>query len=156
MLDMGVYPLNFVRYATGMEPIAEAKATASTTRPEIYKNVEETMAYDLEFPNGIIAHCRTSFGENYNTMQVNCENGWYKMDPFSGYSGNQGSTSDGKIFNKDLNLKTPYLQARQMDDDVITIKNKGVGIAPGEEGLKDIKIVEAIKIAAMSGGRVEL
>ena len=49
MLDMGVYPLNAVRYSTGLEPVA-VTAFASTTRPEIYKEVEETMKFDLEFP----------------------------------------------------------------------------------------------------------
>ncbi len=154
MLDMGVYPLNAVRYATGLEPIAVHKAVASTTRPEIYKEVEETMNFDLEFPGGIMASCKTSFGENMNTLQVDCENGWYKMNPFQGYSGNQFTTSDGKLNNKDIQLKTPYLQARQMDGDVLAMKNKTSLIAPGEEGLKDIMIVEAIKKSAATGQRV--
>ena len=54
MRDMGVYPLNAARYATGLEPIA-VTAYASTTRPEIYTEVEETMNFDLEFKDGITA-----------------------------------------------------------------------------------------------------
>src|SRR6187551_2957940 len=46
MYDMGVYPLNATRYSTGLEPVA-VTAKASTTRPAIYTEVEETMAFDL-------------------------------------------------------------------------------------------------------------
>jgi hypothetical protein len=41
-------------------------AQASTTRPEIYKEVEETMMFMLDFPSGARAACQTSFGINMN------------------------------------------------------------------------------------------
>jgi glucose-fructose oxidoreductase len=62
MGDMGVYPLNATRYSVGLEPIA-VTAVASTTRPEIYKEVEETMNFELEFPGGATATCVASFGK---------------------------------------------------------------------------------------------
>src|SRR3954464_8057341 len=74
MGDLGTYPLNALRYGTGLEPIA-VTAKASTTRPEIYKEVEETMAYELEFPGGATASCRASFGENMNDLLVTCTKG---------------------------------------------------------------------------------
>src|SRR5690606_39975605 len=98
MYDMGVYPLNAVRYATGLEPVA-VTAKASTTRPEIYTEVEETMEFRLEFPKGIIANCVTSFGRGMNDLRVNCKNGWYELSPFQAYTGIKGKTSDGKLFN---------------------------------------------------------
>ena len=49
MGDMGVYALQGARLASGEEPIA-VTAQASTTRPEIYHEVEETMMFQLEFP----------------------------------------------------------------------------------------------------------
>ena len=75
MGDMGVYPLNAVRYVTGLEPIA-VTAKASTTRPEIYNEVEETMNFELEFPGGLVASCEASFGKNQNTIDVHCKKGW--------------------------------------------------------------------------------
>ena len=51
MYDMGVNPFNADRYSTGLEPIA-VTARTSTTRPEIYKEVEETINFDLDFPGG--------------------------------------------------------------------------------------------------------
>jgi glucose-fructose oxidoreductase len=139
MYDMGVYPLNAARYCTGLEPIA-VTAKQSTTRPEIYTEVDETMNFELEFAGGTHAICETSFGKGMNDLQANYEKGWIKLSPFQNYSGISGSTSDGIK----LTARIQNQQARQMDDDAIAIKNKAAVLVPGEEGLKDIRVVEAI------------
>lgn len=152
MLDMGVYPLNALRYSIRKEPLSVLSAKASTTRPEIYHEVEETMEFELEFPGGVIGKGMTSLGKGMNSLQVNCEKGWYKLEPFQAYNGVKGMTSDGKVLNKTINNQ----QAKQMDDDSLSIMNKKPMLVPGEEGLKDIRIVEAIKQAAKDGKRVSL
>lgn len=139
MYDMGVYPLNAVRYCTGLEPIA-VTARASTTRPSVYTEVEETMEFDLDFPGGIVAHCETSFGKGMNELQVDCKKGWYNLTPFQSYSGIRGTTSDKRT----LNATVANQQARQMDDDALAILNNTKVLVPGEEGLKDIRVVEAV------------
>jgi glucose-fructose oxidoreductase len=150
MGDMGVYALQGARLATGEEPIA-VTAQASTTRPEIYKEVEETMMFQLQFPSGALAACHTSFGIQMNYLQVNYEKGWLKMEPFSAYSGNKGSHSGGII---DFPLKSQ--QAKQLDDDCTALMNATQLLAPGEEGLRDIKVVEAIYKATQNGGTVKI
>lgn len=151
MYDMGVYPLNATRYSTGLEPIA-VTAQASTTRPEIYKEVEETMNFQLEFPGGATAQCETSFGKNMNTLMVTCDKGWYKLVPFQGYNGLNGVTSDGKV----IKFPIDNQQAKQMDDDALAILNNTAVIAPGEEGLKDIRVVEAIYRSVAAKKRVTI
>lgn len=151
MYDMGVYPLNAARYSTGLEPLA-VTARQSTTRPEIYKEVDETMAFELEFPGGITAKCETSFGKGMNDLLVTCEKGWYKLSPFQAYNGVKGTTSDGK----NLNATIPNQQARQMDDDALAIINKTPVMVPGEEGLKDIRVVEAVYRSVAENRKVKI
>lgn len=151
MYDMGVYPLNAVRYSTGLEPIA-VTATASTTRPEIYKEVEETMAFNLEFRGGATAICETSFGKGMNNLLVTCDKGWYKLAPFQAYSGINGITSNGIK----LDATIPNQQAKQMDDDALAIINNTAVMVPGEEGLKDIRVVEAIYKSVAEKRRIEI
>jgi glucose-fructose oxidoreductase len=139
MYDMGVYPLNAARYSTGLEPVA-VTARQSTTRPHIYTEVDETVVFDLEFPGGVTAHCETSFGKSMNDLKVTCEKGWYKLSPFQSYSGIEGVTSNGIK----LNAHIPNQQAKQMDEDALAIKNGTPVLVPGEEGLKDIRVVEAV------------
>ena len=151
MYDMGVYPLNATRYVTGEEPIA-VTAQQSTTRPEIYKEVDETMKFRLEFPGGIVADCETSFGKDMNTLNVKCNNGGYKLEPFQQYSGINGITTDGIK----LNATIPNQQAKQMDEDALSIINNTPVLVPGEEGWKDILVVEAIYRSVKEKGRVTI
>ena len=151
MYDMGVYPLNAARYSSGMEPVA-VTARASTTRPEIYTEVEETMHFDLEFPGGATAKCETSFGRGMNELQVDFQNGSYNMSPFQAYSGINGETSDGIKLNENI----PHQQARQMDDDALAILKRSKPLVPGEEGLKDIRVVEAIYRSVKEKKRISL
>lgn len=151
MYDMGVYPLNAARYVTGLEPIA-VTAQQSTTRPEIYKEVDETMQFRLEFPGDIIADCETSFGKGMNTLDVKCNKGGYKLEPFQAYSNINGITTDGIK----LNEKIPNQQAKQMDDDALAIINQSAVMVPGEEGWKDILVVEAVYRSVKEKGRVTI
>jgi glucose-fructose oxidoreductase len=148
---MGVYPLNAVRYATQMEPVA-VSARTEISRPEIF-TADETTYFNLEFPGGIHAKCKTTFDENLNELKVNCNNGWYGLSPFQSYNGVKGKTSKGQI----LQPFQGNQQARQMDDDARAILNNQKPLVPGEEGLSDIRIVEAIfKSASKGGQRIKL
>jgi len=152
MYDMGVYPLNAIRYASGEEPIAVVKASHETNRPKVYTEVDETTLFTLEFPSGLVANGKTSFGMNMNELRVECEKGWYELRPFQAYNGVRGRTSDGK----ELNQRIPNQQAKQMDEDAMAIKENTAVMVPGEEGLRDIRIVEAIYQSAKEGKRIAL
>jgi len=151
MGDMGVYALQSARLATGEEPNS-VLAQSFTTRPKVYHEVEETMMFQLEFPSGARAACHTSFGIQMNHLQVNYEKGWLKMQPHSSYSGNNGSMSNGTVINFPLENQ----QAKQMDEDANSILNNKALIVPGEEGLRDIRVVEAIYRSAAQNCIVKL
>jgi len=152
MYDMGVYAIQGARLGTGMEPVAVVSAKTSTTRPEIYKNgLDETAVAQLEFPGGVLADIKTSFGENVNFLTIQCEKGDIKMEPYSGYNGLQGSSPLGAIKHS---YEVPWQQATQMDDNSLSIMQGKPMLVPGEEGLRDIRIVEAIYASAASGKRV--
>jgi glucose-fructose oxidoreductase len=151
MYDMGVYPLNAARYSAGLEPIA-VTARTSTTRPEIYKEVEEIVNFDLDFPGGATAACEATFGKNVNELRVTCSKGGYELIPFQIYSGVQGVTSNGT---KLVAVKGNQ-QARQMDDDALSIMNNSAVLVPGEEGLKDIRVVEAIYRSAAENKKIAI
>jgi glucose-fructose oxidoreductase len=147
MYDMGVYPLQAARYSTGEEPIA-AVAQHFANRPEIYTEVDETTMFQLEFPSGAIAQCTTSFGMGMNHLNVTYERGWAKLEPFSSYSGVGGSASGGRQLEPDPGNQ----QARQMDNDALAILRDQPVLVSGEEGLRDIRVVEAVYASAKQGG----
>jgi glucose-fructose oxidoreductase len=154
LYDMGVYSIQGARLGTGMEPVSVVSAQTSTTRPEIYKDgLDETAVARLQFPGGVMADIKTSFGENINFLDIECEKGAIKMSPYSAYAGVRGSSPLGEI---NFPYTVPWQQARQMDDDALAIMEGRPMLVPGEEGLRDIRIVEAIYKSAATGKEVKL
>lgn len=154
LYDMGVYAIQGARLGTNMEPLSIVSATTSTTRPEIYKNgLDETTIATLEFPGGVMADIKTSFGENVNFLDITCEKGDINMKPYSNYNGVKGKSPLGDIY---FPYEVPRQQALQMDDDSRSIKAGTPMLVPGEEGLRDIRIVEAIYKSAGTGKQVKL
>lgn len=153
MYDMGVYVLQGARLATGEEPIA-VTAQQFTSRPNVYKNgLDETTMAQLVFPSGARAAVQTSYGMNMNFLHVTGSKGTLRMEPYSPYNGQKGEYPGGKIEHR---YEVPYQQAQQMDDDAEAIIQKKPMLVPGEEGLRDIKIVEAIYEAARTGREVKI
>jgi glucose-fructose oxidoreductase len=152
--DMGVYSIQGARCGTGMEPIAVVSAKTISTRPEIYKDgLADVVEATLEFPGGVMADIKTSFAENINFLTVNCEDGTLEMQPFSAYAGVKGKSPLGEINHP---YEVPMQQAMQMDNDALAILENKPVLVPGEEGLRDIRIVEAILKCAETGERVSL
>jgi len=149
MYDMGVYCLNATRYVTGEEPLA-VMAQEVNERPA-FTEADENTLFQLEFPSGALATCATSFAMNINYLNVTAEKGWYNLSPFQAYRGVKGMSSNGP-----LNFTIENEQTKQMDDDCLAIMNKTAPIVPGEEGLADIRVVNAIQLSAKLGRRVEL
>lgn len=152
LYDMGVYPINAIRYASGLEPIA-VTGSLSTERKEMFPDVDESAVFELELPGGIMTTGECSFAKNLNHLDVKCTDGWYRLNPFSSYTGVQGETSSGTLLPPDPH----HQQARQMDNDAVAIKEGKHPIVPGEDGLADVRIVNAIMESSRRGGvRVEL
>ncbi len=152
LYDMGVYTINALRHAGQMEPIAVISASQSTNRPKAFFEVDETTEYVLEFPDGVVGSGKTSVGEEVNILQVSCKNGSYMLSPMQAYNGLKGERSDGvKIYTQIENQ-----QALQMDNDALAIMNDQHVLVPGIDGLRDIRIVNAIQQSAISGGRISI
>lgn len=154
LYDMGVYAIQGARLGTAMEPIAIVSAKTSTTRPEVYKNgLDETTVATLEFPGNVLADIKTSFAENINYLNINCQKGEIKVAPFQGYAGVKVSSPLGEV---NHSYQVPWQQAKQMDDDALAIMQNKPMLVPGEEGQRDIRIVQAIYKSAANGQRVKL
>ena len=150
MYDMGVYALQGARLAAGEEPIS-LTAEHVTNRPEIFKDADEITHFQLHFPSGAVANCTGSHGLNTNFLKVNYDKGSLHMDNFSAYNNNKGSSTLGEI-----NFPVDNQQAKQMDEDALAIMQNKPQLVPGEEGMRDIRIVEAIYKSAATGKTVKL
>jgi glucose-fructose oxidoreductase len=146
MMDMGVYPLQAARYTTGEEPISVSAQTFKI-RPDKVE-ADEVTSFQLQFPGGTVANCETGFHASFNYLKVFCEKGWYELDPFSSYNGIKGKKSQGEFDFPQVNQ-----QARQMDEVAWCIMNDKPMRVTGDEGLKDIIVVEKIWESIAQGGK---
>lgn len=146
LMDVGIYCVQAARYTSGMEPIAVTAQQGPTTDPAKFKGIEESLSFQLEFPNGLVAECECSYSKDMNLLHADAEKGWFELSPAYAYEGITGKTSAGKI-----EFPGVTQQALQMDDFAMAIKQKRPSPVPGEMGLQDVKILEAIYKAMASG-----
>ncbi len=150
MMDVGIYVIQAARYVTGEEPIA-ITAQEIKTDPVKFKEVDETISWQMEFPSGVIASCITSYATGTNHLRVACENGWFELGPAYNYGPIKGKTKDGE-----MDLPHTNHQALHMDAVSQQILEGKPNTVPGEEGMKDMKVIEAIYKAIEKGERISL
>jgi predicted dehydrogenase len=152
LMDVGIYALQATRYITGEEPTL-VTAVESTIDHVKFNSVEESIAWQLKFPSGVIASCDSSYNFNgMNRYQAFADNGWFQLSPAYGYGGIEGKRSDGEL------IKFPGMDqfAAEMDNFAECILKNQPTKVPGEEGLRDVKILMAIYEAARTGKAVNL
>lgn len=148
LVNMGVYSIQSAIYGSGQNPIS-VSAQEFSTRPEYFKDTDETITAQFEFPNGAIGNIFTSHNVNVNRMHVSCRNGWFELDPANSYGPLQGRTSNGSK----ISFPHQRQQALQMDDFAKHILFDEANVAPGEMGKRDMIIVEAIYQSIREGGK---
>jgi predicted dehydrogenase len=152
LMDLGIYCLQGIMYTSGMEPVAVTAQQSPISDKTKFIDIEETLHWQMEMPNGMVAECVTSYTDNYNFLKAETGNGWFEISPAFNYTGLKGNTSDGKIISY-----APFSQqSKQMDGIALSIKNNTPSIVPGEMGRRDVKIIEAIYEAMRTGKRVDI
>lgn len=69
LVDLGIYPLNTIRFLLGLNPVA-VSATIHSSGP-IFSDVEKHVAFQLEFPEETTASCTASFSAHpASTLQI--------------------------------------------------------------------------------------
>lgn len=152
LYDMGVYTVSGIRYASGIEPVKVLNAKHIIDRPKLFTEVDETTEYQLLLANGVVANGYTSVGSRINILQVDCESGWYNLSPMQAYYAVSGERSDGHKLDAIVRCQ----QCLQMDNDSLAIMNDTDLRCPGELGMRDIQIIEAIFKSAKLGSEVDV
>ncbi len=156
LMDIGIYALQATRYITGEEPVEVNAMQYSTPGDPRFKEVEETVNFQLRYPSGVLAQCTSSYGySGQNRYRVVTERGWFELEPATSYTnlkmrvGRAGSIEERTM---------PQIDhfAAEMDHFSDCIMNAKEPLTPGQEGLRDLRIMMAIYEAARSGRTVRL
>lgn len=148
LMNMGVYAIQSTIYGTGENPIS-VSAQEFSTRPEYFKDTDETIMAQFAFPSGAVANISTSHNFNANSMYVSGTSGWFQLQPANNYGPLSGKTSKGE------EIKFPHesQQKLQLDDFAKHVLFGEPNKAPGEMGKRDMMIVEAVYASIAKGGQ---
>jgi predicted dehydrogenase len=154
MMDIGIYSINGARYMIGEDPIWVTAQETKTDPVKFKEGVDETIQFQFGFPGGATASCLSTYAmSNLDRFFLDGDKGYAELLPSTGYGPIKGRTNKGE-------LDFPHVthQTVQMDEMAAIILQNKQPIVPvdGEEGLKDMKIIDAIFQAAKTGKKIEL
>lgn len=145
MMDVGIYAIQGARYVTGEEPVS-VTAQEFKTDPVKFAEVDEMIFWQMEFPGGAVSTSTTSYASSFDRLYISADSGWLELQPAFGYGPQAGSSGKGV-----LDFPQVTEQALQMDDFAMCVQSNRESSVNGEEGLKDLKVIEAIYRAIGSG-----
>ncbi len=154
MMDIGIYSINGARYMLGEEPIWVTAQETKTDPVKFKEGIDETIQFQMGFPSGAVANCLSTYAMNHlDRFYMTGSDGWAEMKPSTGYGPIKARTHKGE-------LEQPHIthQTLQMDGMAQFIFEGVAPIVPvdGEEGVKDMKIIDAIFLAVKTGQKVKL
>lgn len=162
LMDMGIYNLNTTRFVLGEEPNMVLASTFSTPADKRFKEVEESVMFQLFFPSGTIANCTTSYGvANNKQFHCHCDDGG-KLVMTNAFAYG-GLTFEESYFEKGAEQKLTHSYgneknqfALEMDHMADCVMFNKVPYTKGEEGLQDHIIMDAIYRSARTKKPVKI
>ncbi|KQR41314.1 Gfo/Idh/MocA family protein [Deinococcus sp. Leaf326] len=154
--DVGIYSLNTIRFVTGQEPEWVFAAQHQPQGDLRFTEVEESVSFMLGFADGVVANCLTSYGAlKTSTLRVLGEEGALLMDPAFPYDGLKLTIEDeaGK-FEPSFGSYDQFSQ--EFDHFAQRVRDGQRPWTPGEEGVQDHVIMDAVYESARSGQVVRL
>lgn len=155
LMDIGIYALNAARYISGEEPLEVRAMTYADKNDPRFRQVEEHCNFELRFPSGVLASCASSYSTGLNRFVGHCTGGWISCEPGLSYHGVKFHVDAGR------GEQTPEIPdifqfAAEMDALAQSIMTNAPSRTPGEEGLNDLLVIEAIYKAAQTGQAVAI
>ncbi len=151
LMNVGIYCVQAARYISGEEPSSVTAQFGPITNAQLFKEVEASVTWQLAFPSGAFANCSSTYNCGVDRLYASAENGSFELSPAISYGPFKGKTSKGELHFPEINQ-----QAVQCDEiaKVLLAGKQLPSHISGEEGWKDLKVMEAIYEAAKTGKKV--
>ncbi len=155
LMDMGIYAVNAIRYLSSQEPAEVSAFSYSTPNDPRFKEVEESIAFELRFESGMLASVLTSYGFGCNRFRLYGTQGQLESEPLQSYTNNRLWIRRGGA-REEITYTPVNHFAAEMDHFADCILNNKPVLTPGEEGLKDMKVIMAAYESARTGKAVKV
>jgi predicted dehydrogenase len=158
LTDLGLDGLQAARALAGEDPVEVSAMLHGMAGDPRFQEVEEAVHYTLRFPGGVLASGTASYGTAPVARCRACtRDGWLELAP-DGSSPRlrvcQATGAEAKVEDRKIEEKNLYVLT--LDHFADCIRTGRPPLTPGEEGLKDLKILKAIYEAARTGRTVKI
>ena len=157
LTDLGVYCLNTCRWLVDEDPIAASGAVSWVRDRRRYKEVEEGIAFRLDFRSGLVLQGTAAYSAAFSSfVHVHGEKGWAELAPAFAFEEERRLSGKiaGRWFAKTFKPIDEF--ALELDYFAKCIRERRQPEPDGEQGLRDIIIIDAIYQAAKKGGTVKI
>ena len=158
--DIGLYCLNGARAYTGEEPVEVFARVWNPPGDERFTSVEDTIAFMLRFPSGAIAQCSSSYtAHESKDMRVRLGEAWLDVANAFAYRGQ--SLRIARRVGDEEAIESPAIPAKnqftlEIDHFAECVLTGRQPRTPGEEGVQDHVVMEAIYESSRTGQPVTL
>lgn len=155
LVDLGIYPLNTIRFLLDCEPTDVFATTHSEGGP--FEEVDEHVAFQLEYETDATASCTASFDAHASSaLELVGTEGMIDIEsPFGGVVPQEMTVESGDMR---MEYTGPRIdEVREEFDYFAYCVLTGTDPEPdGEDGLADLRTIEAAYESAETGSRVDL
>ncbi|WP_276282057.1 D-xylose 1-dehydrogenase Gfo6 [Halorussus caseinilyticus] len=155
LMDVGVYPLNAVRFLLDANPVA-VRATTSTP-DETFEGVDEHVAFQLEFPEGATASCTASYrAQADDRLRLVGTEGQATLEP--AFNSEIHPTLAVERGDERVEYTGPYVNEVREEFDYFAhcALTDATPEPDGRDSVADMEAVEAVYESAETGRRVEV
>jgi predicted dehydrogenase len=160
LMDLGIYSINAARFLSGEEPFEVSGSAYRRTTDPRFQEVEESAHFILRFPSGLTATCTTSFATHRSQFfRLHGTEAWAELNPAFAYHGlrmRTGRVEEGVEIVREPRFDPVDQFAREIDHMSYCIRRDIKPHTPGEEGLQDMRIIEAVYEAARTQTVIKL
>ena len=156
LTDLGVYCVNTCRWLVDEDPVA-AHAVSWVRDRRRYKDVEEGVAFRLDFPSGIVLQGTAAYSAVFSSfVHIHGEKGWAALAPAFAFEEERRLSGKiaGKWFEKEFKPIDEFALELDYFADCIQANRKPE--PDGEQGMRDIIIIQAIYEAVKKRSTVRI
>ena len=156
LMDIGIYCVNTMRWMAGSTPI-DATACRWTDDPKRFSDVEDSIAFRLTHPDGLVCQGTSSYSSMAASfLQVHGDQGWAALNPAFAFE--EERRLFGKLKGRWFEQKFKVIDEFALELNAFTESiHRGRDPEPdGMEGLRDMATIEAIYRSAQENRAVPI
>ncbi len=156
-VDIGVYSLNGLIWLMGEVPNAVSASAFSPPGDPRFAEVENVLVAELAFPSGARATISSGYTADKKRIDLWGDKLVATLDPATSYSGNRLTVSNSTKAEEVVPKGSDADQfTGELDHIAEVVRNGGDIRTPGEMGLRDVRIIEALYRSAAERRWIDL